>query len=71
MKQVYVNAINLVMKRIKACGVALQNVSDEHSLLYWQLELSKANYLKSRIQKRLKLNHNVIKIDFQAKKRVA
>ena len=71
MTQVYVNAINLVLKRIHQCGLAIGQVSDQYSLLYWQLELAKAKFLKMRIEKRLKMSHNVIRVDFQAKRRAA
>lgn len=71
MTQIYLNAIKLVLKRVNACGLALANVSDEYSVSYWNLELAKANYLKLRIRKRLKLNHNVIKVDFVNKRKVA
>jgi len=71
MTQIYLRAIELVLKRVKSCGVALSNVTDEYSVSYWNLELAKANYLKLKIRKRLKLNHNVIKIDFVSKRKVA
>jgi hypothetical protein len=70
MEQIYTNAISIIMKRIKSCGLALQKELDAYSIAYWQMELSKANYRKIRIEKRFKYN-NVIKVDFVAKQRVA
>jgi hypothetical protein len=67
MKHVYRGALLINMRRIKACGLALSSVTDEYSSLYWQMELAKANYLKAKIQKRLKIDHNVIRVDFKAR----
>lgn len=71
MKHLYIGALNELNRRVIQCGTALQAVSDEYSVTYWQLELAKANHIKSRIHKRLKIEHNVITIDFRSKKRVA
>lgn len=71
MRQIYNGALNIVMRRIKQCGTALQLSQDEHSILYWNKELALAHFKKHLIEKRLKMDHNVIKIDFQSKKRVA
>jgi hypothetical protein len=71
MTQIYLEALRLTMNRLKVCGLARATVSDEYTASYWELELAKANHLRLRIQKRLKLNHNVIKVDFQLKRKVA
>lgn len=71
MKHLYIKAINLLLRRIKHCGEALGSASDEYTVLYWNKELALAQFKKHKIEKRLKVNHNVIKVDFVSKKRVA
>jgi len=71
MKQVYYKALVLNLRRINACGLALAKVNDEYTNSYWQLELAKASHLQCKINKRLKVDHNVIKVDFKTKRKVA
>lgn len=71
MEQIYKSAIDILNKRVSQCGTAIQCSLDAYSVSYWQLELAKANHLKMRIGKRFKVNHNVIHVNFQSKRRVA
>jgi hypothetical protein len=71
MRHLAENALCIVMRRIKNCGTQLRHVSDQYSLVYWQNELNKALNIKMRIEKRFKLRHNVLYVDFMNKKRVA
>lgn len=71
MKQVYKGAIGILLKRIKVCGEAIGNATDEYTLLYWRKELTLAQFKMYKIEKRLKLDHNVIRVDFVNKQRVA
>jgi hypothetical protein len=71
MKQVYYKALVINMRRINQCGLALSTVLDAYSVTYWQLELARANHLQAKINKRLKVDHNVIKVDFKNKRKVA
>lgn len=70
MNQIYFNALNIVMRRIKQCGTALQCSTDEFSFHYWTQELAKANLKRIKLQRRFTPN-NVVKVDFTTKKRVA
>lgn len=71
MKQIYSNALNTIMRRIKSCGLALSKADSEHSVLYWNKELTLYQYKAYKIKKRLNRYSNVIKVDFISKKRVA
>lgn len=69
MKQIYSNALTQLDKYIKLCGHQLQHVTDEYSLVHWQVQLELTQRRYKRIHKRI--YHNVIFIDFVNKKRVA
>jgi hypothetical protein len=71
MKHIYKSAVSRLMKRIRSCGEAIGNATDEYTVLYWNKELALAQFKKHKIVKRLKLDHNVVKVDFINKKRVA
>ena len=71
MKQLHLNALSLIMARIKNCGKGLKTSQDPYSTHYWNQELNKANLIKSYIENRLDKTQNVIYVDFTAKKRVA
>lgn len=71
MKHVYVGALDLIQRRIEQCGRALQHETEAFSISRWQLELAKANHTKMRILKRLKADHNVVFVDFKAKRKAA
>lgn len=71
MTNIYLNAMALVNRRIKHCGQAISMCLDELDLYYWNIELNKAKRLHCLISKRLKYNYNVIKVDFNTKKRLA
>lgn len=71
MKQIYNGALRLITKRIESCGRALQCETDAYSISYWNMELAKASHLKMRIERRLKIDHNVIYIDFKSKRKAA
>ena len=71
MKQIYYNALQLIEKRIQQCGRAIQCETDGVSVAYWHKELALAHYKKQKVFKRLKPNHNVIRVDFLNKRRAA
>lgn len=71
MRQIYINARCLILKRIAGLGQGLQQVSDQYTLVHLQQELHKALYLKMRIEKRLKAGNNIIVVDFINKRKVA
>jgi hypothetical protein len=71
MRQVAIGALNIVIARIKQCGQASKAALDHESISYWNKELLKASALKKRIEKRFKVSHNVLFVDFTSKKRVA
>ena len=56
MKQLYVAALNIKHRRISQCGKALQSVTDEFSVLYWEKELKLAQYEAHKIRIRAKLS---------------
>jgi len=68
MRQIYVGALRVVMYRIQACGKGLQKVSDQYTLVELQQELNKALNLKMRIESRIKVQSNVIHVDFKKRK---
>lgn len=71
MKHIYIGALNLIMARIKQCAEVSRHSLDHESISYWNKELEKACFLKKRIEKRFKVRHNVLYVDFLNKKRVA
>jgi hypothetical protein len=71
MKHVVEGALVLVMARITQCVKTQKASPDYESQSYWHEQKMKAVYLKSRIEKRFNVTHNVLYVDFTAKKRVA
>lgn len=71
MEQIYFNALDLVLKRIKQCAELSRISLDHESISHWNRELFKASQLKKKIEKRLKSKHSLILVDFKTKKRVA
>lgn len=71
MEQIYYNALDLILKRIKQCGEMSRVSLDHESISYWNRELFKASQLKKKVEKRLKSRHTLILVDFKTKKRVA
>lgn len=70
MNQIYSKALDILMRRIKQCGIAIQCSTDEYSFHYWTKELAIANLKRIKVTRRYS-PHNVVHVDFQAKKRVA
>ena len=56
MKQLYTAALRLKYNRILQCGKALQSVTDEFSVLYWEKELKLAQFEAHKIRIRAKLS---------------
>jgi hypothetical protein len=71
MKQLYFNAIGELNKYIKLCGSQLQSHIDPYSLTHWQSQLEKTIRRKKRIEMRLKVQDNVVYVDFIAKRKVS
>lgn len=71
MKQIANNALVLVMARIKQCIQAQKAAPDFESQFYWEEQKTKAFRLKTKIEKRYNLKHNVLFVDFTSKRRVA
>jgi len=74
MRQYYIGALNILAQRISQCGTALQckcETGDQYAISYWSKEMAIAKFQMAKIHKRLKNDHNVIKVDFLNKKRVA
>ena len=71
MKTIYNSALSTIMRRVKSCGLAIAKTDNEYSLLYWQKELALYQYKAYKIKQRVNKYSNVIKVDFQSKKRVA
>jgi hypothetical protein len=70
MNQIYSKALDILMRRIKQCGTALQCSTDEYSFHYWTKELAIANLKRIKVSRRFTPT-NVIHLDFTSKKRVA
>lgn len=70
MNQIYSNAYQQLLNRIKSCGRGIQCALDEYSYHYWTQELAKANMKRIKLERRFTPN-NVIQVDFQSKKRKA
>lgn len=68
MRQIYIRAAQIVLYRIQSCGKALQKISDQDTLVHWQNELNRALILKKRIESRIKVQSNVIFVDFKKRK---
>lgn len=71
MRHIHMAALDLVLRRIHQCGKALAASLDEHSVSYWNSELSKANTLKNRIMVRFGVRPVVVHVDFINKRRKA
>jgi len=71
MKQVFINALILIDRRIKSCGRALSKSLDAETNQYWTKELALAQVQHRKVMKRSKLQHNVVHVDFVNKRRAA
>lgn len=71
MKQVYINALMLIDRRIKACGRARSKSIDSFELNYWKQEIILAKAQYATVMKRSKIQHNVVHVDFIARKKVS
>lgn len=71
MRHIHMAALDLVLRRIHQCGKAYAASLDEHSLSYWNKELSKANTLKQKIMSRFGVRPVVVHVDFINKRRIA
>lgn len=71
MGHIYIGALNIIMTRIKFCAEMSRISLDHESISHWNKELQKASHLKKRIEKRFKVTHNVLYVDFLNKRRVA
>ena len=71
MRHIHMAALDLVLRRIHQCGKALAHSTDDHSISYWNNELSKANTLKGKIMSRFGVRPVVVQVDFINKRRIA
>lgn len=71
MKSIYIQALMLLDQRIKDCGLAIRESTDEFTLLYWRTELAAVQSRYRKVMNRSKIQANVVHVDFINRKRAA